>query len=121
MCFIGIPIYQCPFHLFDLQARFFCKYLTGAKSLPSPEEMRADTEKMMENHWAKGYTKKQTHFLGPEQQSYYDDLAATADIEPIAPLFSKIWTEALGRLFGDFQNYRKDRYKIIDNESYVRP
>ncbi|RZC35063.1 FMO-like and/or Pyr redox 2 domain containing protein, partial [Asbolus verrucosus] len=120
MCFIGIPIYGCAFQLFDLQARFFCKYLTGAKSLPSPEEMRADTEKMMKSHWAKGYTKRQTHFLGPEQQSYYDDLATTADIKSVAPLFSKLYIEALNRFYNDFQNFREDRYKIIDDESYVR-
>lgn len=120
MCFIGIPFQVCTFHMFDLQARYFCKYLDGSMMLPSTEMMRMHTEMDMRNRWAKGYTKRQAHLMGPDQQAYYDDLAADANTLSIAPVYVKLRNISIQRLHEDLANFRNDRYKIVDMENYIR-
>ncbi|CAG9766253.1 unnamed protein product [Ceutorhynchus assimilis] len=120
MCFIGVPFNVCTFQMFDLQARYFCKYLTGAMDLPSKEEMRMHTEKDMENRKAKGYTKRQMHMMGPDQQSYYNDLAEDADTAPIPPVLVKLRDLSVQRLYDDLINFREDQYRIVDENSFVK-
>ncbi|XP_060532608.1 senecionine N-oxygenase-like [Cylas formicarius] len=120
MCFIGIPFNVCAFQMFDLQARYFCKVLDGSLSLPSTTDMRLHTEKDMRNRWAKGYTKRQAHMMGPDQQSYYDDLAAAASTTPIAPVMVKLRDLSVKKLYNDFLNFRQDRYKILDEHNFVK-
>jgi dimethylaniline monooxygenase (N-oxide forming) len=88
--------------------------------LPSKDMMRMDTEKDMQNRWAKGYTKRQAHMMGPDQQGYYEDLAAAANTTPIAPVIVKLRDESVKRLYDDLQNFREDRYKIVNNENFVK-
>lgn len=48
MCFVGVPFNVCAFQMFDLQARFFVRYLDGAMKLPPADKMREDTERDMQ-------------------------------------------------------------------------
>jgi cation diffusion facilitator CzcD-associated flavoprotein CzcO len=48
LCFVGLPALVVPFPLFDLQAAWFCRVLTGESALPSRAEMDADTERELE-------------------------------------------------------------------------
>ncbi|VEN41239.1 unnamed protein product [Callosobruchus maculatus] len=119
MCFIGIPFEVCAFQMFDLQARYFCKFLEGSMQLPSTEEMRAHTEAELKWRLEKGYTKRRFHRMGPYQEMYYNDLSTEANIKPIAPVIVKLREESGKRLASDFLNFRNDRYKIIDDENFV--
>lgn len=49
------------------QIRFFLKFLSGAKALPSKIEMLKDTEDYMQQRKENGFKKYQSHFLGPNQ------------------------------------------------------
>uniref|UniRef100_A0A6P7FIB3 Flavin-containing monooxygenase n=1 Tax=Diabrotica virgifera virgifera TaxID=50390 RepID=A0A6P7FIB3_DIAVI len=120
MCFIGIPFTVCTFHMFDLQARYFCKYLNGSLSLPSTEEMREDTNKDMQRRWANGIQKKQAHGMGEYQQEYYDDLASAADTKPINPVLVKLRDYSVQQLYENLIHFRENKYKIIDRETFVR-
>ncbi|XP_025836607.1 flavin-containing monooxygenase FMO GS-OX-like 2 isoform X2 [Agrilus planipennis] len=120
MCFIGIPFNVCAFQMFDLQARFYVKYLDGDLKLPSEEEMREDTEKDMQLRWEKGYNKRQAHMMGPGQRSYYNDLATMANLIPIDPVIVKLRDESVKRLHTDLMTFREDRYKIVDKETFVK-
>lgn len=120
MCFIGIPFNVCAFQMFDLQARYYCKSLTGSMPLPSTEEMRLNTNQDIENRIAKGYTKRQMHMMGPDQQSYYNDLAEDAQITPIPPVLVKLRDLSVKRLYDDLLNFREDQYKIIDENNFVK-
>ncbi|XP_017771385.1 PREDICTED: senecionine N-oxygenase-like [Nicrophorus vespilloides] len=120
MCFIGIPFNVCAFQMFDLQARFFLKYLNGTISLPSRELMLEDTENDMKNRWAKGYSKRQAHSMGPDQCSYYRDLAQEAKTEPIPPVIVKLRDESVKRLYDDLVNFREDRYRIVDENNFIK-
>ncbi|XP_018577185.1 senecionine N-oxygenase [Anoplophora glabripennis] len=120
MCFIGIPFNVCAFQMFDLQARYFCQSLNGSMRLPSSEEMRMHTDREMQRRWEKGYSKRQAHMMGQYQEEYYNDLAADANTIPIAPVLVKLRDLSVKRLYDDLLNFREDRYKIVDNETYVR-
>lgn len=55
-----------------------------------------------------------------EQQNYYDDLAACADIENVRPIYMKIYEESYARRIVAPNHYRNDNYRIIDGENYER-
>lgn len=120
MCLIGIPFNVCAFQMFDLQVRYFLQSMNGSMMLPSKEEMYADTAMEMAKRWERGYTKRQAHMMGPDQANYYTDLAASANIEPIAPVIVKLREESAKRIAEDLINFRNDIYKIIDNENYIK-
>jgi dimethylaniline monooxygenase (N-oxide forming) len=120
MCFIGIPYYVCAFQMFDVQARFYCQYLNGTMSLPSKDMMRKDTEEDIEKRKAKGYSPRQVHLMGTEQQSYFEELAVTANITPIAPVVCKIWNDSDKSFYEDLKNFRNSKYRIVNNECFVK-
>ncbi|CAG9766255.1 unnamed protein product [Ceutorhynchus assimilis] len=122
MCFIGVPYDVCTFLMFDLQARYVCKYLTGDMDLPSKEEMRLHTEKDVEDRIVKGYTKRQMHRMGagPNQQAYYDDLGQEANIATIPSVMVKIWDAGVHRLLSDLIRFRGDKYRIVDENNFVQ-
>lgn len=70
MSIIGLPFYVCAAHMCDLQARFVLKYLTGELTLPSKEEMQADTDRQMNERLSKGLKKKHAHMMGPFQVTF---------------------------------------------------
>ncbi|KAJ8952589.1 hypothetical protein NQ318_004136 [Aromia moschata] len=120
MCLIGIPFNVCAFQMFDLQARYFCKSLDGSMSLPSTEEMRMHTKGDIEKRCALGLGKRQAHMMGQFQESYYNDLAGDAKTIPIAPVLVKLRDLSVKRLYDDLLNFREDRYKIVDNNNFVK-
>lgn len=82
--------------------------------------MRMHTENDMQARWAKGYTKRQAHMMGPEQLSYYEDIASDANTTPIPPVIVKLRDQSVKRLYDDILNFRQDIYKIVDPHNYVK-
>ncbi|VEN41237.1 unnamed protein product [Callosobruchus maculatus] len=82
MCFIGLPFIVAAFLTFDVQTKYYCKYLDGSLKLPSKEEMYQDTENEKKWRNEKGISSNKFHMMGSLEQKYYDDLAAEAGIEP---------------------------------------
>ncbi|XP_055306207.1 senecionine N-oxygenase-like isoform X2 [Sitodiplosis mosellana] len=76
MAFIGVPFTACTIRVYDIQI------------LPPKSEMLKDMQTQLQNHYKKGYRKRLTHFLGPEQKEYFDQLAEMADIENIPEVMS---------------------------------
>lgn len=104
----------------DFQARYYCKYLSGAMELPTKEEMRLDTEKEMNKRWEKGYSKKKAHMMGPNQPEYYKELATAAGTAPIEPVIIKLRDESVKRRYEDLLHFREDRYKIVSSDSFIK-
>jgi dimethylaniline monooxygenase (N-oxide forming) len=102
------------------KARFYCQYLNGTMSLPSKDMMRKDTEEDIEKRKAKGYSPRQVHLMGTEQQSYFEELAVTANITPIAPVVCKIWNDSDKSFYEDLKNFRNSKYRIVNNECFVK-
>lgn len=82
--------------------------------------MYEDTTEEMILRWKKGYTKRQAHLMGSDQILYYNDLAKTANIVPIAPVIVKLREDSAKRITEDLINFRNDVYKIIDDENYIK-
>lgn len=120
MGIIGLPYYVCAVPMFDLQIRFCLKFMTGIKKLPSKEEMMEDTDREMKQRWERGLKKSQAHLMGTDlHEIYYNDLAVAADIEPLKPVLSKMFKKSLCSLIHDLTNYRKDVFKVLDDDDFI--
>ncbi|KAJ8728422.1 hypothetical protein PYW08_016807 [Mythimna loreyi] len=118
MCFIGVPYYVCAFSMFDLQVRYYVRSMNGTFSLPSPEEMAEHWEEEKRDRAARGYTKRQAHMMGPDQEKYYASLATEAKTKTLPSVMTKIRDESSIRFLHNLKHYRQDVYKIIDDDTY---
>ncbi|XP_057661541.1 dimethylaniline monooxygenase [N-oxide-forming] 4-like isoform X1 [Diorhabda carinulata] len=110
MAFIGIPFRTFPFVLFGIQIRFFLAYLNGNFSV-TKKEMLEDLQKHMETR----NNSDHSHLLGIEQRDYLDDLATTANIKKIPPVYSKMY-----RYVHDIGKGKIHwSYKIINDEEFI--
>ncbi|XP_038211847.1 senecionine N-oxygenase isoform X1 [Zerene cesonia] len=118
MCFIGVPYYVCAFSMFDLQVRYYVRSMNGVFKLPSPDEMMQHWEQEKQERAARGYTKRQAHMMGPDQERYYASLASEANTKNLPSVITKIRDESSIRFLHNLQSYRQDVYKIIDDDTY---
>ncbi|XP_058836358.1 senecionine N-oxygenase-like [Topomyia yanbarensis] len=120
MALIGIPFYVCPTQMMDLQARFCIQFFTGALQLPGKEKMLRDMEADIEERRRRGLPKKSMHKLeGDLQPRYYDDLAKTAQVEPLKPIVMKLFDECMRRRAEDLLNYRNDKF-VVTGDGHFR-
>lgn len=120
MGFIGLSDLICPNQLFSLQSRFCLTFFTGRKALPSREEMMADWESDLNYQFIKrGLPKKKAHLMGPNvQELYYEDLATTADIDPISPVIPRMHVFT-GLCRGkSYFGFRRQKFTVLDNETF---
>lgn len=54
------------------------------------------------------------------QNEYYDDLSKTAGIANIRPVITKMHKDTCLRFMDDLVNFRKDVYRIIDDENFIK-
>ncbi|XP_028157834.1 senecionine N-oxygenase isoform X1 [Ostrinia furnacalis] len=118
MCFIGVPYYVCAFSMFDLQVRFYVRSMNGTFSLPTPAQMTEHWEQEKQDRASRGYTKRQAHMMGPDQEKYYASLALEAGTKTLPSVLTKIREESSIRFLHNLKNYRQDIYKIIDDDTY---
>lgn len=118
--FIGLPFYVCAAQMFDLQSRFCLIFMTKRKQLPGNDEMFQDFDKEMNRRWEKGLRKHQAHIMGEDQYEYYNALACAAGLEPLKPVISKLHNFSSLRFLEDLTNFRKDVFRILDDETFVR-
>ncbi|XP_049545337.1 senecionine N-oxygenase-like [Anopheles darlingi] len=119
MAFIGLPYYVCAAQMMDLQVRFCLEFFAGRRCLLTRSEMLADMEREMGARWRRGYKRRHAHMMGPDQGQYYDDLAQTAGIKPIAPVMTKLHNESSQRFVDDLIHFRDDVFAIVDDEAFV--
>lgn len=119
MAIIGLPVYVCPFQMFDLQIRFCLQFMTGRKKLPSKDEMLLETEREMNEQWQRGLRKSKAHALGKGyQDAYFAALSTTAEIEPVKPVVLKMYNLNRDNQQNDFANYRRYNFTILDDENF---
>lgn len=120
MGIIGLPFTILPSMMIDLQVRFCLKFMTEQKTLPSRNEMLEDTENEMNERWRKGYPKNKAHYMGPDQNQYYQDLAQIGGIEPLKPVITKLYKQTSRRFNSDVRHFREDVYRIIDDDNFIK-
>ncbi|CAG7825857.1 unnamed protein product [Allacma fusca] len=120
LCFVGIPFHVLPFYLFEVQVRYFVKYLEGNLRLPTESQMNTDLLEDRNLRQRMGLPLSQSHHLGPMQWEYYHFLAQHAGFPlELKPVVRKIYEEAgdRRRLFASF--YKNDMVRILDDENYI--
>lgn len=100
--------------------RFVMKFLTGEKKLPSKSEMLEDMHIHLEKHHRNGYRKRLTHFLGPEQKEYFNQLTQMAEIENIPEVMSDMHFVARNTMLKEPEQYQNYKYTIIDDKTFIR-
>lgn len=97
------------------------QYLNGNATLPSRDEMLADSENQLHKRLALGWPKKKGHSIGGAlQREYFNDLSTTANIENVREVFLKIYEDSSIRRGENPKTYRNDVYTIIDDEHFTR-
>lgn len=106
---------------FLFQIRFVMQYLNGNATLPSRNEMLADSENQLKERLALGWPKKKGHSIaGTLHREYFTDLATTANIEQVREVFLLIFDDCAMRRSENPQTYRNDVYTIIDDLHFER-
>lgn len=116
--FIGLPFYVCASQMFDLQSKFCLTFITGRKELPTKDEMIKDWETEMNERQARGLKKHQSHMMASNQGNYYLSLSQAANIEPLKPVITELHNYSSMRFLDDLTNFRKDKFRIIDDENF---
>nr|CAD7200030.1 unnamed protein product [Timema douglasi] len=86
LSFIGIPFVVVPFPMFDLQVQYFLKTLDKTITLPSREDMNAETENDFQERLAKKMPPRYAHKLADSQWEYFEDLINGMALQPIPSL-----------------------------------
>lgn len=103
------------------QVRFVMQYWNGDATLPSRDEMLADSEDQLNRRLKLGWPKKKGHSIaGSFQREYFNDLSKTANIENVREIFLRIFEDCHDRRSEDPINYRNDVYTIIDEHHFER-
>lgn len=93
--------------------------MTGQLSLPTREEMLAETAKDMNERWSRGLSHRKAHAFGEGfQEIYYADLAASANIDPIKSYVCKMYNENRRNMQNDYTTFRHYKFAIIDDEHF---
>nr|CBX26644.1 flavin-dependent monooxygenase (ZvFMOc) [Zonocerus variegatus] len=117
MGFIGVPPAACFSVLFDLQAQLFTAVLTGRCNLPDAETMRKEEEEELERQLAAGF---QPHFMANRQWKYFKQLEDMAGAKPVPLYYMKMFDDVVFDWAKDLQHFRRNNYRIIDNENYKK-
>lgn len=120
MGFIGLPFQVCASQMFDLQARFCISLWSDESKLPAKAQMQANTEIEMAGRWARGYSKRQAHMMGPDQEKYYKELADAGDLTPLKPVITKLHNATRRHFLDELTTFRTKVYKIIDDDNFIR-
>lgn len=96
------------------------KFITGEKKLPTKYEMIEDMHKQLQRHWDKGYRKRYTHYLGPEQMEYFQQLVEISGVENIPAVFAAMHYDSRAALAREPEQFRKYEYTIIDDKTFTK-
>jgi len=119
MMIIGLPFFALGTPMFELQIKFCLEFLSGRKSLPPKKEMHSDTEEYVTSRRLSESVDHKAHYLGlKKHESYYRDLAESAEIEPIKPVFAKILNHSFEHMVKDFLSFRNYNSKILNDQEF---
>lgn len=106
---VGVPYNVLPFPLFEDQALFHSRVLSGVVSLPALQRLR-DLEVSEER--AIGAPKKYMHKLMDRQWEYRRRLASLGGFKLPEPVRIEIYNESRAARRRDIRNYRDRVYKV---------
>lgn len=90
---IGLPFRIVPFPLFQRQARWFARSLSGGFRLPGLADRRREYARDIARLKSSGIAARHYHRLGDGQIAYLNTLAAQCGDEPVPDWFIALWQE----------------------------
>lgn len=96
------------------------KFISGKKTLPSRSEMLEEQMVEAQKQWNKGYPKAKTHDIARDQKAYQQQLSELADIKNLPDVFYAMYYDAVTGLNDQPTQFRKFRYTIIDDNTFVK-
>jgi thioredoxin reductase len=108
LAFVGIPFKVVPFPLFEVQARWFARLLSGVFELPDPESRRAQTAERIASLRAAGVRQRHFHQRSLDCYDYLDALADQSG-SPRVPDWHRALTGALMRHAAAHPGQYRDR------------
>ncbi|XP_031628582.1 senecionine N-oxygenase-like [Contarinia nasturtii] len=118
MAFIGIPIVAAHMHMYDLQARFALKFISGRKKMPTKSTMQQDMLAKDADRRNNNIPRSRSHVLSWNHKKYYRELSNTAGITNVPEVISDIFTNGLESLKKDAREYRTYKYIINDDGTF---
>ena len=114
LSFIGLPWKVVPFPMFELQATWVARVLSGAAQLPARDEMMcAAADALARVAPAGGVLRRYAHAMTQEEQFDYDDrVAAAAGAPPLPP-----WRRAMYAANSRSKRARPDSYRDVWDEA----
>ncbi|KAA0202625.1 hypothetical protein HAZT_HAZT009104 [Hyalella azteca] len=118
LAFVGIPTKILPFPLFDIQVRFFLRFLTGEMSLPSCSEMHDDALAYHNRCLQEGCPPKQLHLLASKQWDYVAELARLANLPNIPSEVRQLYELVHGIRKYDLLTFKQKKFVIGQDGIY---
>lgn len=94
IAFIGLPYSVIPFPLFEMQAKWFLRRLSGRFQFPTIDAMNRSTAQKEADLKAEGRSQRHFHKMGDEQFAYINMLAAQCDANSLSNWFETLAHEA---------------------------
>ena len=91
--FVGLPFRIVPFPLFQRQARWFARSLSGGFPLPGLADRRREYARDIARLKSSGVAARHYHRLGNGQIAYLNTLAAQCADDPVPDWFVALWQE----------------------------
>lgn len=82
--------------------------------------MYADQLADAQRLWNKGYPKAKTHDVAVDQKEYQTQLAQLAGVKDIPHVFYDMFFDIVDGLINNPIGFRKYKYTIIDDNTYVK-
>lgn len=71
-------------------------------------------------HWNKGYRKRYTHYLGPEQKEFFRQLSEVAGVENVPDVLCAMHYDSRATMARDPKHFRKYKYIIVDDKTFIK-
>ena len=118
LSFVGIPWAIVPFPVMHQQAGYIAAVLGGLTSLPSVEEMHADTCEEIEQRLAIPEPAHFFHKMPYKQFQYCDMLASLSGLPKNPPIIEKLFRYVLQFFVTDIMFYKKMEYRRISDDEF---
>ncbi|KAG5680252.1 hypothetical protein PVAND_009773 [Polypedilum vanderplanki] len=115
MAIIGLPLFSITMPLFELQIKFCLQYWSGRKNFPSKDEMLKVIQKDIKVLKIDENVHKAQCLGLASDEIYYNDLAQTAEIKPLKPVFIKMCNFQVKNSSKNYRNFRDYEFKILND------
>ncbi len=118
--FIGLPFLIIPFPVFEIQAKWYARQLTGEFQLPAVEAMQQAVGDRTRSLSSRGVMRRHYHRLGDQQFDYFNRLAGQCGEPPLPAWFMETWRD-VGRLREQYSRGYKDVPFAVRGPTICRP